>query len=130
MANGRVFQSSCLRLVCVQEVCCMRDGNLGVMLSLCFQFSINFPYHLSLCSKNICTYDTLLHFGCIHNVVLRKKERKKKRAKKKKKKAVSYYILFLSLSSGPYYPCEGLSHCSGERGVVKLKLCALPRRLP
>lgn len=54
----------------------MRHGNPWVTLSVCFQFYISFPPPLSLCSKTICTYDTLLYVGCIHNVVLRKKKKK------------------------------------------------------
>lgn len=64
---------------CARGVWCMRHGDPWVTLSVCFQFHISFPLPLSLCSKTICTYDTLLCVGCIHNVVLRKRKKKKKK---------------------------------------------------
>lgn len=66
--------------------CCVGDGDLGAVLSL--PIAISFPRHFSLCSKNICTYHTLLHVGCIPSVVLKEKGGKKK-AKQEEKKSCS-----------------------------------------
>lgn len=55
---------------------CVGDSELGAVLSL--PIAISFPHHFSLCSKNICTYRTLLHVGCIPSVVPMEKGGKKK----------------------------------------------------
>lgn len=62
--------------LCAFSRCRVGDGALGAALSLAI--AVSFPHRLSLCSKNICTYRTLLHVGCVPSVVLRGKKRKKK----------------------------------------------------
>lgn len=82
---------------------------------------ISFPHHFSLCSKNICTYDTLLHVGCSPSVVLREKGERNKRQNRKKRKAVPCDAVFLSEQVRSAFPWEG-SRCS-RVGGRELELC-------
>lgn len=83
---------------------------------------ISFPHHFSLCSKNICTYDTLLHVGCSPSVVLRGKRRKKQKAKQEEK-LFPVILYFWVSSSGLCSPGRGFAAPEWEVGSWNCALC-------
>lgn len=122
MANGRVWKQ--LSRSCVFTRCCVGDGDLGAMLSLCFPFPSAFPA-ISLCvAKNVCTYDTLLHVGCIPSVVpffWGEKGGRKKRQNRKKR--CSLWCCIWVSSSGLCPPGKGLAAPEREIGSWNCALC-------
>lgn len=115
------FGSSCLGGVCSPG----RPWSNAVPL---LPVPISFPHRSSLCSKkDICTYDTLLHVGCVPSVVLRGKRRNKKKRKKgeigRKEKLFPVILYFWVSSSGLCFPGRGLAAPEREVGSWNCALC-------